>query len=203
MNRYLQGESNYDKWPLIKVKNVKQEYPVGWESIAKYLLQELNKIQKKQKLIVIECYQGVLDEEIIPAWQYNLQGRYFFSKDCMLDEDKVDSNVYPDVTDDEVFGYITRLTLKDFFDPSKTEAARRAIQEAEETMIVYGPGACLLCPEPDLLIYADMPRWEIQQRFRKNKISNLGARNKELQASLQYKRAFFVDWRVCDRMKKQ
>jgi hypothetical protein len=48
-----------------------------------------------------------------------------------------------------------------------------------------------------------MPRWEIQQRFRKNKISNLGACNKELQASLQYKRAFFVDWRVCDRMKKQ
>ena len=70
-------------------------------------------------------------------------------------------------------------------------------------MIVYGPGASLLCPEPDLLIYADMARWEIQQRFRKNKVSNLGVSNKELKASLQYKRAFFVDWRVCDRMKKQ
>lgn len=203
MNKYLQGEPNYDKWPVIKVKNVKQEWPVGWEAITRYLLEELNKIQNKQKLIVFECYQGVMDDEIIPALQSNLQGSYFFSKDCMLAEDKIDSLVYPDVTDDEVFGRITRLNLKDFFDAPKTEAAKKTIEETEGIVIVYGPGACLLCPLPDLLIYADMPRWEIQQRFRKNKISNLGACNKELKASLQYKRAFFVDWRVCDRMKKQ
>jgi mannose-6-phosphate isomerase class I len=203
MNKYLQGEPNYDKWPVIKVKNVKQEYPVGWEAITRYLLEELNKIQNKQKLIVFECYQGVMDDEIIPALQNNLQGSYFFSKDCMLAENKIDSLVYPDVTDDEVFGCMTRLTLKDFFDASKTEVAKKTIEGTEDTVIVYGPGACLLCPEPDLLIYADMPRWEIQQRFRRNMISNLGACNKELKASLQYKRAFFVDWRVCDRMKKQ
>ena len=144
-----------------------------------------------------------MDEEIITALQSNLEGSYFFSKDCMLPENKIDSLVYPDVTDDEVFGYMTRLRLKDFFDASKIEAAKKTIEETEGTVIVYGPGASLLCPEPDLLIYADMARWEIQQRFRKNKISNLGTNNKELKASLQYKRAFFVDWRVCDRLKKQ
>jgi hypothetical protein len=52
MNKYLQGESNYDKFPVIKVKNAKQECLVGWEAITMYLLAELNKIQKKQKLIV-------------------------------------------------------------------------------------------------------------------------------------------------------
>ena len=36
----------------------------------------------------------------------------------MLSENEIDSLVYPDVTDDEVFGYMTRLTLKDFFDAS-------------------------------------------------------------------------------------
>lgn len=203
MNKYLQGASNYDKRPTIKVKNVNQECFEGWEAITSHLLGQLNKIQRKRKVIVFECYQGVMDEEIIPALQNNLQGSYFFSKDCMLTENKIDSLIHPDVTDDEVFGYITRLTLKDFFDASKTEVAKKTIEETEGTVIVYGPDACLLCPEPDLLIYADMPRWEIQQRFRKNKISNLGACNKELQTSLQYKRAFFVDWRVCDRMKKQ
>ncbi|HYV90853.1 MAG TPA: class I mannose-6-phosphate isomerase [Chitinophagales bacterium] len=203
MNKYLQGESNYDKWPVIQVKNAKEECLVGWEAITTHLLEQLNKIQHKRKVITIECYQGVMDEEIFPALQNNLRGSYFFSKDCMLPGNEIDSLVYPDVTGDEVFGYITRLILKDFFDASKTEAAKKTIEETEDTVIVYGPGACLLCPDPDLLIYADMPRWEIQQRFRKNKISNLGACNKELKASLQYKRAFFVDWRVCDRMKKQ
>ena len=39
-------------------------------------------------------------------------------------------------------------------------------------------------------------------RFRRNEISNLGVENRTLAASLQYKRAFFVDWRVCDRWKR-
>ena len=58
-------------------------------------------------------------------------------------------------------------------------------------VIVYGVGAAYLCEHPDLLIYADMARWEIQSRFRKNEISNIGVNNKEERTSLQYKRAFF------------
>lgn len=202
MNKYLQGASNYDKRPVIKVKNQKQKCFVGWQEIIRHLLHELNKIPHRRKSIVIECYHGVMDDELIPALQSNLPGNYLFSKDCLLAENEIDSLVYPDVTDDEVFGRITQLTLKDFFDASKTTVAKKLIEETGDTVIVYGPGSWLLCPEPDLLIYADMPRWEIQQRFRKNEISNLGVCNKELKTSLQYKRAFFVDWRVCDVMKK-
>jgi hypothetical protein len=51
-----------------------------------------------------------------------------------------------------------------------------------------------------MLVYADMPRWEIQMRFRRNEISNLGVENRTLDASLQYKRGYFVDWRVADRL---
>src|SRR6478672_9956956 len=98
---------------------------------------------------------------------------------------------------------MTRLTLKYFFDASKLNEVRKSIEEKNGTVIIYGCGASLLYPEADLLIYADMARWEIQLRFRKNEVSNLGVCNKELKASLQYKRAFFVDWRVCDRLKKQ
>jgi hypothetical protein len=36
----------------------------------------------------------------------------------------------------------------------------------------------------------------------RNKISNLGTENKEDDFAYQYKRAFFVDWRVCDKHKK-
>src|SRR5215467_11635648 len=107
MNKYLHGKSNYDKLPLIKIKNVHHECVTGWGNICNYLVEQLQKIPTKQKLIVIECYQGVLDEEIITALQNNLQANYFFPKDCMLDENKIDSVVHPDVTDDEVFGYMT------------------------------------------------------------------------------------------------
>src|SRR4051812_26678352 len=119
MNKYLKGESNYDKFPVIRVKNVQHACVTGWENICDYLLEQLDKIQANKKVIVVECYQGVMDEEIIPALQSNLEANYFFSKDYMLAEKEIDSLVYPDVTDDEVFGYMTRLTLKDFFNVSK------------------------------------------------------------------------------------
>lgn len=203
MNKYLRGESNYDKWPLIKVKDPKHECLEGWSAISQHLFEQINKIRKKQKVIVFECYQGVIDKEIISALQEHVTGSWFLSKDHMLPENEIDSLVYPDVTDDEVFGYVTRLTLKDFFGAHKLKASRKAISEKEGTVIVYGCGASILCPDADLLVYLDMARWEIQQRFRKNEVSNLGVCNKELKASLQYKRAFFVDWRACDRLKRQ
>ena len=73
----------------------------------------------------------------------------------------------------------------------------------EGTVIVYGTGAAYVRPAQDLLVYADMARWEIQMRFRRNAVSNVGVVNKEERASLQYKRAFFTDWRICDRFKKK
>jgi mannose-6-phosphate isomerase class I len=51
-------------------------------------------------------------------------------------------------------------------------------------------------------VYADLARWEAQNRFRRHEAGNLGVENRTLSAGLQYKRAFFVDWRVCDRWKR-
>jgi mannose-6-phosphate isomerase class I len=48
-----------------------------------------------------------------------------------------------------------------------------------------------------------MPRWEIQLRFRRNEVGNIGINNKDAAFAYQYKRAFFLDWRVCDKLKRQ
>jgi mannose-6-phosphate isomerase class I len=47
-----------------------------------------------------------------------------------------------------------------------------------------------------------MARWEIQQRQRRNAVGNFGADNLQESPSQKYKRAFFVDWRVADHLKK-
>jgi mannose-6-phosphate isomerase class I len=47
-----------------------------------------------------------------------------------------------------------------------------------------------------------MARWEIQLRMRKNLVDNIGINDKEESIEKQYKRAYFVDWRVCDDLKK-
>ena len=61
-----------------------------------------------------------------------------------------------------------------------------------------------MAPKIDLLVYADMARWEIQMRMRKHLLSNLGVDNKDQPDWMrQYKQGLFVDWRVADRWKKK
>jgi mannose-6-phosphate isomerase class I len=68
-------------------------------------------------------------------------------------------------------------------------------------VLIVGVGATLI-HEPDLLVYADLARWEIQRRQRRKEISNLGVNHADLSPGLKYKRAYFIDWRVADRWKK-
>ncbi len=48
-----------------------------------------------------------------------------------------------------------------------------------------------------------MARWEIQLRQRKNLAGNLGFNNLTDRAGEKYKRAFFLDWRAADHLKRE
>jgi mannose-6-phosphate isomerase class I len=198
--------SNYDKSPFIQVEGQDDACLKGWEEVGRTIATAVDRIGAakatpgRRKIVVLECYPGVQDDELLPRLQAVLPGRWLLTREAMWPEEKILRMVYPDVTDDAVFGYITRLGMNDFFDPVKKEAMIGSI--GEETTYVYGPGATALCGRWDLLVYFDMPRWEAQLRFRRNETANLGVTNKTLKASLKYKQAFFVDWRVADKLKK-
>src|SRR5882757_7481203 len=200
--RYEIMRSNYDKSPFITVKEHAADCWQGWDDTCRVIREKVEGFHGKKKIVAMECYPGVSDEEVLPQLKKNIGGAFYYSKDYMLPEEKILQMVYPDVTDDAVFGYITRLHLEDFFDTSALSVLQKKIDGQEGVIILYGPGATLLYPQADLLVYFDMPRWEGQLRFRRNEAANLGCANNDLPASLQYKQAFFVDWRVCDRHKK-
>ena len=193
---------NYDKFPVVRVKQQDVTCGEGWEPVGNIINDRIQLISNTKKIIAIECYTGIDDEEVLTNLQSCIKGEFILTKDYMLPEDVIRKMVYPDVTDDAVFGYITRLTINDFFDAAKIESSRKELDKKQDTIIIYGVGATLLAQQYDLLVYFDMTRWEGQLRQRRNEVSNLGVNNKELKASLQYKQAYFVDWRVVDRHKK-
>jgi len=104
---------NYDKFPVVEVAQNDGESWIGWNDICAGIKQYAG--QKNAKIIALECYPGLLDVKIIAQLQQGLEGKFYFTKDFMLAEDKIDELVYPDVTDDQIFGYLTRLKLLDFF----------------------------------------------------------------------------------------
>lgn len=204
-NKYYNQLPNYDKYPVVQVPEMENRCVRGWETIVETLKVRLEQPDKSVKILVVECYQGVMDEEIKTALKTGFpEALWFDSADSMYPAARIDSILRQDITDDEIFGYMTRLNMDCYFDPEKVKKQRAAIASVQEgIVIVYGTGAAYVQAAHDLLVYADMARWEIQMRFRRNAVSNVGVDNKEERASLQYKRAFFTDWRICDRFKKK
>lgn len=205
MKSYPHKSSNYDKSPVVRMPEAFASCCyTDWEDITAALQQRIQTINKPRTTLVVECYQGVLDAELILSLKQAFPDALFLlSGQGMLPEEVLNVRLKDDITDDEIFGYMTRLNMDCYFDADKVNGLRQQIDEQESGLvIVYGTGAAYILPEPDLLVYADMARWEIQMRFRRNEVSNVGVNNKTARASLQYKRGFFVDWRVCDRFKK-
>ncbi|MET0462074.1 MAG: class I mannose-6-phosphate isomerase [Chitinophagaceae bacterium] len=196
-------QSNYDKHPFVDFNQSGDIAWRGWQAITEQINLAATKLTSKNRCVALECYPGLLEEEVLSNLQNGLKGKIISTSACFYEEEQIRELIYPDVTDDEVFGYITRLTINDFLDPVKVKKLQQEIAASNSgPVFVYGPGASVIAGSPDLLVYFDMPRWEGQLRFRRNAVNNLGVTNKTTKASLQYKQAFFVDWRVADKLKK-
>ena len=102
-----------------------------------------------------------------------------------------------------MFGQMNSIEIEDFFDNAKLADAREQVKNWKHgLLVIVGTGASLVSAEPNPLVYADMARWEIQQRQRRKEVGNLGAENLQESSAQKYKRAFFVDWRAADHLKK-
>ena len=198
----MQHASNYDKFPAIRMdEGLWSDCTIGWDAILGRIERQIG--TQGRRVLVVECYPGVEIEELTHRLRTLNPELLVDSSQAMLPPAQIDERLKEDVTDDELFGFMTRYDIDIYFDPDRTKAIRSTICKASGLVIVYGTGAAYLAPAHDLLVYADMARWEIQRRMRAGQIGNIGADNRGERASLKYKRAFFVDWRICDRFKRQ
>jgi len=127
-----------------------------------------------------------------------------YTPDLLKPAHEIDSMLQGVLGDDPVFGRMSDIALQDFFEDRRLNSAREeAATWRNGLLLVVGVGAALVSPDPEVLVYADMARWEIQGRQRRNEIPNLGSENFNESPSLKYKRAFFVDWRAADRLKRE
>ena len=194
--------SNYDKFPVVEITDGGGQAWRGWPEICDELLSAMN--AASTPVLAIECYPGVFHEEIGEALQAARPDIELIDvRGALLSEEEIAQLIAPFTGgDDPVFGFVSNLPLRRFFDPHRLEEIREHASSAGSPLLLLGPGAFLAAPLGALHVYADLPRWEIQQRQRRGQIANLGSRDASVKASLQYKRAFFVDWRAADGMKR-
>lgn len=191
---------SFNRFPSVAIRT-SESCLSGWAAIGEELSKTIR--ARSAKNVVIECYQGVFTEDIL-VWidQYFPQARMIESVSAFRNEMEIKSLTHPYVTDDRIFGFITDLTLSDLIDPEKASQLQKFINTENTLTFVVGTGASLLVKDPDLIVYADMARWEIQMRMRKKEIANIGVSNRNDPFETQYKRGFYLDWRLCDDLKK-
>jgi len=197
--------SRFNKFPVVPVAGKEKDCVSGWQQIETEMRKALERLPDGRRIVCIETYQGVYLEDLKARFSAMLRPHLIFDTgELIKSEAEIRKITQVDVTDDRVFGYMTRLRMEDLLDMEKLKEAGQKISAAKDSLIlIFGYGASLVWEEPEVLIYADMPRWEIQQRMRGNKVNNLGIRDLDESAELKYKRAYFVDWRICDRIKKE
>ena len=186
-------KTDFDLFPEKRIPG----YPAysGWEEI----LRQLRPAAGARCVITAEFYTQVNREEIVRALA-GLGGTLFDAEECALPDEAYREKIAPFLTDDRVFGVMNTLRLEDVYLPEKLEALREKIRSTPGLCVVYGTGASLVT-EGDTLVYFDMPRWEIQRRFRRG-MPNWKAGNPGEDRLRKFKQGYFLEWRMADRRKK-
>ena len=185
---------NYDKYPTKEIMGYKAWR--GYANIAAELKQRV--AGRKKAVIVLETYTEVA--EILEG----LKGVYdqaFNAEDCAMSDEAYNARIREFLTDDRVFGIMNTLNVQDVYIPEKIAEMREKIAAEHGVILVYGVGASLIC-ESDLLVYADLARWEIQLRFAKGG-TNWKTANSSAPKLAKFKQGFFVEWRMADRLKRR
>ena len=156
-------------------------------------------------LVVLDGFAGTQWDLFIRHLRSALDGagvsaRWRSTTDCFLPASRIDSLLAPFLTDDPVFGRLYRGHLEDLWDPRRAEALRHDMMDRTEPSVIYGFGASRVVTG-DLRIYVDVPKDRGQELAAQGAVSNVGAETVGSFGRV-YKRLYFVDWPMLNRIKR-
>ncbi|WP_288760423.1 class I mannose-6-phosphate isomerase [uncultured Lacticaseibacillus sp.] len=190
----------YDLRPETKVASQAVGFQ-GAANIVNTLRNRIAKVNTNDVTVVMEFYPGVERHEIEDSIIDRLGAdNTVFADDYALTAEQVNAKIADSITDDRVLGRMTQYRMDEFFPDLAGSRAKVAAKHG--VTVVYGTGASLLAPSPDVLVYFDLTRWEIQLRYRAG-LSNWRQDNADDDALRKFKRGYFFEWRIADRLKKE
>lgn len=193
---YLSFQSQYDKFPETRVTGYEDQVWAGYAEICREMM------RRDPRIMVVECYPGVEEQALTNALQTHLQADHVLSsREIFLDAPQMEAFLRPFLTEDRVRGRMFYGTIDDAIDQEKLACAREKLAGYAGRVLVLGFGASKIT-RGDVLVYADMTRWEIQLRQRKGQ-SNALRHNPNEEPLRKNKLGYFVEWRMADRLKTQ
>lgn len=194
----MKAATTFRRFPSIKITGHDNAAAADSSAIQSWLLQLCK--DRTKTIIVAECYPGVDQDELRQLFSPLEINIAVHSDDLALPPAEIDAQIEREITKDPVFGIMTTRRLEEFYPVENLDKARSSIDRMQSGIaLIYGVGASLVC-EGDILILADITRWEIQLRYRRG-MPNWRTTHTDLPRNEKYKRGFFAEWRWADRIK--
>ncbi|MBQ1444683.1 MAG: class I mannose-6-phosphate isomerase [Renibacterium sp.] len=196
---------NYDRFPSIRVPGehlLAEGARIGvvLDAAARAKAAEAG---AAQPLLLIDSYPGVEMAEL-RSWTAVQLPDYEIvdiESSAARSESELADLFAPFLTDDRVFGVMSHFSLESLYLAPELALLGAGIAARSKPTVVLGWGAALCAEASAVLVLADLPRWEIQQRQRR------GAGNWRAAAEpdnlKKFKRGYFVEWRIADRHKNE
>ena len=189
---------SYDKHPVTSISEDAELCFQGWPDIIARLREKIG--EANRCVVAVEVYPGIDVKLIVDRLAKDLRpSQSIETETCFLPTETLREIFADTLSDDPVFDFMRPWTIDAYFDPDKVRVARQLLEEARGLLVVVGTGAAWLAAKVDVVVSANLGRWEIQHRQRRHLVGNLGFDNAEATPSELYKTAFFLDWRVADR----
>ncbi|WP_035444896.1 class I mannose-6-phosphate isomerase [Atopococcus tabaci] len=175
--------------PGLKLKKP-VEVTIGIENITNKIISEMNKTGSQQ--IAIESHPGIEISKLEKAVKQHLpEALVFDTEDLFLSSRDIFKVIQEDLTEDKVFGRFSHRNFFEFISPIALKRLYEKVQHHSGPVVALGVCASDVIT-PDTLIYLDIPRWEIQKRYKKGLINWKGY--KETDFSEKLKRAYYFEW---------
>jgi mannose-6-phosphate isomerase class I len=194
---------SFNKFPFVETGKPLQA--TGWAEVFSVIEKHIDQARSDRFILAIECYQGVLKEDLIERIESHFKPAVLITEDqYLLPADEIGEKTKKFITDDRIFGMMNDLSIHDLMDEAAVNRLRELLSDASAGIsFIVGTGASEVAEQADLTLYADMARWEIQQRMRSDLVSNIGRNNHDANIEEKYKIGYFLDWRICDILKKK
>ena len=194
-------KTNYNKFPCVHIKGHAGAAVEGYAAVIDRLRGEII-TSGERYILMIDCYPGADVEEIRTQLIDPLAPDMCIYTDyeVLQTAQQITNRVKDRLTDDRVFGQMCLENYQDLVDEAKLANVREKLEKAEGLVVIYGVGARLVA-KPDLYVYADMARWELQCRFRKSKQPEWKCSEYTNDNLKKFKWGYFFAWRIADRHK--
>ena len=193
---------NFEANPVVKVSDINSL--LGYDLIVDEISNaiEVKKKENGKICVVIDCYHGVGQEEIFDNLVSKLDADLIINSEQAKYPEKIIFDKFKKfiVPEDRTYGVFSVGDITEFFNNDDVIRLREEIDHTDGVTVIYGVGASIIhCG--DILIYGNIARQEIKDRYRKG-LDNWGAENYDEEPLKKDKRGTFLEWRMMDKHKR-